>query len=389
MRRFFLILAVGLALNLVNSVYLMAEDTICNVAKKALTEASIIRGLSIKKPVPCVVENKKEIENYIRTIIADQLPPDKLKYEEIVYKKLGILPEDYDYKQGMIELYVSQLGGYYDPDKDRYVMAGWLPALMQKGVAAHELTHALQDQYYDLKKLIDPKTQNGDVVLAHSALVEGDATAVMYDFDQKKLNKIQLKDRENIDDILLASLSSIASSPGSIPKSMQMMLIFPYTSGLSFVFQVLKKDGYAGLNAVYGRPPATTEEVIHAEKYFNNSKDYTEFDEKDFSHEINQSYTKVYSDVIGEFGVIALLNMFDNSQSEIRKAAAGWGGDLLALFFNQEENKYKLIWKINWDSENDMLEFLHIYNGIFTSKYKEAESKIETNKNLVSISIEF
>ncbi len=363
----------------------LAEDMNCKIALEALNAASKIRGLKIKKTVPCVVQNKKEIEEYLLKIIAEQLPVSRLKYEELVYKKLGILPQDFDYKKGIVDLYLSQIGGYYDPEKDHFVMAGWLPGSMQKGIAAHELTHALQDQYYDLKKFIDPLTQSGDVVLAHSALVEGDATAVMYDYERKNLNQPPLKNQSNINDLLLGNLAGSAALAGNVPKSLQMILLFPYTGGFNFVHNILKNNGYAGLLEVYQRPPQTTEEIIHIEKYYENKKDYIVFTDQQIKEPDMNDYEILYQDVVGEFGIVALLNMFELSQSEIRNAAMGWGGDKIALLFDKKIDKKMLVWKINWDTQKDLEEFKQVFDKALQNRFTESKISNEQGSYILSL----
>ena len=80
-----------------------------------------------------------------------------------------------------------------------------MPAAFQTTIAVHELTHALQDQYFDLQKFVDAKTENSDLLLAHSALVEGDATAVMIDYDRIAFLGLKpLATEPNVEAVLLA-----------------------------------------------------------------------------------------------------------------------------------------------------------------------------------------
>lgn len=353
-----------------------ADSPECKVAEQALKEASSIRKLDIKQAVPCVIQNKKEVETYLLSIVNEQLPPEKLAYEELIYKKIGLFPPGFDYKKGIVELYLSQIGGYYDPQKDQFIMAGWVPGSMQEGIAVHELTHALQDQHYDLKEFIDPKTQNGDMVLARSALVEGDASAVMYDYERVKRKQRPLKAESNINDILLANLAGSAVGSAQVPKSLQMILIFPYTAGLNFVHSIIKSSGYEALAKVYERPPLTSEEIIHPDKYLSNKKDFVDIDEKELRGSIDEKFKLVYQDTIGEFGITALLSMFPVSQSEIKVAAEGWGGDRIGLFVDEKARQKILIWITVWDSLADIKQFEDIYLKSLMPHLKDTEHEI-------------
>ena len=112
----------------------------------------------------------------------EDVAPNRLYSEGVVYQRLALVPKDFKYESGIIDLYTSQIGGYYDPKKDHFVMAKWIPASLQFPVAVHELVHALQDQHFKLDTFLDPKTMTSDALMARAALVEGDATAVMIDY---------------------------------------------------------------------------------------------------------------------------------------------------------------------------------------------------------------
>ena len=160
------------------------DATPCSIVPERLQEVVRTRGLSPRRDVPCAVEAKAQVEQFLKGTVARKLPLQKLEHEEAVYRAVGVVPDDYDYPEGLLALYLSQIGGYYDPDAKRFIMADWMPAFVQGVIARHELTHALQDQHYDLSSFIDPKMENGDELLAHTSLIEGDATAVMLDIER-------------------------------------------------------------------------------------------------------------------------------------------------------------------------------------------------------------
>ena len=187
---------------IVASADLGAREADCKIAKMAIEEASKIRGLGIRKVVPCVVQTKEEVKGYLLGTLVSKLPKRKLANEALVYSTIGMIPKSFNYETGLVDLYVSQIGGYYDPDRKRFVMAGWMPALFQTTVAIHEQTHALQDQYFNLETFVDPKLENGDILLARSALVEGDATAVMIDYNRKLAGQASIAQEKDVHTVL-------------------------------------------------------------------------------------------------------------------------------------------------------------------------------------------
>ena len=87
----------------------------------------------------------------------------------------------------ILDLLMEQVAGFYDPFAGKLYIADWLPLEMQRPALAHEIEHALQDQHFDLKRFASPIKDDGDRQLARSALVEGDGTAVMLEFQAQAM----------------------------------------------------------------------------------------------------------------------------------------------------------------------------------------------------------
>ena len=201
-----------------------AEDTkvSCDFVREAILDASAIRGLRIRRAVPCKIQNQSEVRQYLVDSIEKQIPTSRIAGEELTFKLLGFIPLNFDYLHGLVELYTNQLGGYYDPKAKFYAMASWMPQIIQYPVAVHELTHALQDQHYNLGPMLDSANLTSDTQLAYSALLEGDAMAVMLDHTNSRIGKSPLSQIDDISPIILqnvlgASLTLNATSAPSTP----------------------------------------------------------------------------------------------------------------------------------------------------------------------------
>ena len=344
----------------------VTEGVDCSIAKSAITSASRIRGLAIKHPVPCKLQDEAQVERYLRQAIEEKVPRVRIEQEGRAYQYLGAIPLDFKYFDGMIELYTSQLGGYYDPEKDYYAMAAWMPAIMQMPIAVHELTHALQDQHFQLDKMMDHKTASSDALVARSALVEGDATAVMMDYQRAMLGQEGIENIPSVAEIMMQNIGSAMFSPGlhKAPPALQAMLIFPYVSGLRFVHELLRDGGYRRVDQVYKRPPATSEQILHPEKYA--SGELPNSGENDARLAIEQLTAKKvelesekpeYSDRFGEFFVATLLGTWIPSD-KASSGSHGWNGDQ-ALLFKQKNGKEAFAWVTHWDSVADGEEFFN------------------------------
>lgn len=333
-------------------------SSLCDMSHKVLKEASAVRGLSVVSTVPCIVEDKEAVRTFLNDTIRTELPPHKLAMEEVAYKAIGLIPDSFDYQTGLVEFLVTQIGGYYNPKKKLFVMAGWLPAALQKGVAVHELTHALQDQHYNLKPLMDTHNATTDAGLAVSALVEGDASAVMFDYERKEQGQPSLSTVSSIDGMLLLQVLGLGMGEG-VPESLKTLLIFPYTSGLRFVHALLTRGGYGAVDRAYARLPTTTREILHPEEYLTGTF-VAQIPSVEELEGVSAGRTVEYADVLGEFGISSLFRGLAATKEKGVAAAVGWVGDRLAVF--PERNGERIIsWLTRWESESDANEFATLY----------------------------
>ena len=380
--------ALLLLIGLTQSLELRADESLCNVADKALQVASKIRGLKIKKRVPCFVRDREEIEKYLLQTIKTKIPDKRLVMEEIIYKALGFIPKEMDYKKGLIDLYASQIGGFYEPDKDYFVMASWMPAIVQTTIAVHEQTHALQDQYFKLDQFMLQDSQSSDILLARSALVEGDATAVMSDQTNSMLGKPGISESDSVESIMMQSVlgSGLVAAGQNAPRSLVSIMIFPYTSGLRFVHALLKKGGYREVSAAFAKPPRSTEEILHPELYYKERADFISFADSDLLEESEKADLKVdFSDSLGEFEISAMLTQHGINPAEAAKVAAGWGGDKVGVIVKGDGKPVSVRWKTAWDNQREADEFKRALEGL---KLEGSElSSLEKNQILVKIEI--
>jgi len=353
-----------------------AEDN-CKTASEAMKRASVIRKLTIKKSVPCFVRTKEEVRNYILETIEKKIPPARIEMEELVYKAVGFIPESYDYAKGVVDLYLSQLGGYYDPERKHFVMAGWLPDMMQPTIAAHELTHALQDQYYNLGKMIEPSDDNSDAQLARIGLVEGDATAVMMDYLRELSGQGPIAKEKDVNSFMLQNVLGMSLTAGmsDVPHSLQMLLVFPYTSGLRFAHSLLLKDGYKSVDEAFKNPPRSTEEILHPEKYGTKKPDFITFTDEEVSKDGRGNEFKViHRDTVGEFGISIALSMFIENKMSASEIASGWGGDKIIVTENADK-KRAMVWRTHWDTPEKATAFYDAYREVLSKRFPDVDSK--------------
>ena len=341
----------------------------CALVKEAVGVASQIRGLAAKSSVPCLVRDKEQIREFMLNTIHTQLPPQKLQNEGRLFEALGIIPPGYDYAKQLVELYVGQIGGYYDPHAHHYVMASWMPASVQMTIAVHELTHALQDQHFNLEKFIDSKLENSDEQLARSALVEGDATAVMSDYSRKLVGLPGISTTPDVNAILLQNALGVGLLGGAdVPNALKMLLLFPYSSGLRFVHDVLTRDGYDGIDKVFKDPPKNSSEILHPEEYrLRNNRQVTISSQE---LHLPEPATIVYQDTVGEFVISALLSNYIGDGALVARAAAGWQADRAVQYSLQGSGKIATVWVSRWQNAAQAQEFCQAYKQAIVEMQK-------------------
>src|SRR5580692_5749762 len=114
--------------------------------------ASKDSGLPIKKEVKRRLTSRDEVVAYLEKNMAEDKDAQRLRRSELVLKKFGLLPRNFDLQTFLVALLREQVAGYYDPKTATVNLLDWIDADQQRPVLAHELTHALQDQSFGLEK---------------------------------------------------------------------------------------------------------------------------------------------------------------------------------------------------------------------------------------------
>ncbi len=323
--------------------------------EKQVTE---IRGLEFKEPVDYQVLNRKEIKATISGKLAEVFSVEEFRHMADAMAAIGLLPANYPLRGKYIDLLGEQVAAFYDQHQHKLVMYedATLDNAQNRVVLAHELTHALQDQHFGLKKLpLEIKT-NDDRASAASALVEGDATLVMSEFMLKNMSKQMFKDS------MVASFTQNMKQLETAPRFLREMLVFPYLRGQEFCAAIYGLGGYEAVSAAYAQPPTSTAQILHPQKYLATPREEP--------IEITWADTKVKGEapigdnVVGEMGTrILFTEWLDAATGE--KAGAGWRGDRYLYFGGGEA----LIWKTVWGSAEEAAEFFQAEQKMLTKRH--------------------
>jgi hypothetical protein len=267
----------------------------------------------------------------------------------------GVLPEGTDLASLAASFTAISAGATYSP-LDKQVLI--VDKFKDDSLLTHEFTHALQDQHFDLMKLLVVRPYNFDRTEAVFAVIEGDAMNV-----QRRMEQGEMYERRSLDDILKQERERFGDYRKEIgaffPPLLTETFIFRYREGARFVEAVRRSRGERGVDALFQRPPLSSEQILHPDKYERGEAPReVHLDEEAFAA---RGWQLVTSTPLGEIGVRGLL-MAGVAEKDALRAASGWGGDR-AFLFEREGSRPLFVWKTVWDKAADAEEFFNAYNA--------------------------
>ena len=311
---------------------------------------SALRGLEFKDGAPKVtIVSPEDTKNYVRRQVERNYPDERLEADEAFYQMLGVIPADSGLRELLDKFGTNLILGYYDyKNPDELNMVTNERAAKPKAaesILAHELNHGLQDQNFGIGRFQDIKDPERSI--AASALLEGDSQVLELAYNEKHL----------------AGGPKATTDTGDLPPGILLYAIFPYQFGAEFVNDLIKeKDGYELVDKAWrGRPPTTTEQVIHPEKYLSGEE----------AREVRLQADEVLDDAwkstgkqsFGELDAIAVLSTKTLREGAagkaIAQAAEGWDGGARELFTRGDDRA--LVVATAWETAKDAKEFAAAY----------------------------
>jgi hypothetical protein len=275
-----------------------------------------------------------------------QVPARDVAGEEELLKLLGLIPADASLRKLLAKAFGSEVGGYYDPGTGRLSVVGGSGGLIREITLAHELTHALEDQHFDLET--PPGTGfNRDRSIADTTVHEGTATLAMVDYVIfKQTGRTEVP--EGLRQRVLSALDDAAvPSSSGLPRYLRESLVFPYPTGARLVDRVQRSGGWKAVNRLFGRDaPVSSEQVMHPAKLRSH--------EPPVRVRPGGPGTFARGD-FGEFDTEQLLRAA-NGRARSRAAAAGWGGGGFAIQ-RLPGSRYRLVLRWVYDSNKEADEF--------------------------------
>lgn len=347
-----------------------AKD-LCSQIQGTAQDLTKISGMPLKHPVPCDFITKEKINKFLNDRVKDVAKPEEIRAEELTLKKFGLVPADFDLAKNTVDLLTEQAAAFYDYDKKKLFITDSTPSDTREPVLAHELAHALADQNYNLARFIRQGRKSDDGSTARLAVMEGQATWLMSEFLARKVGQT-LKDSPT----LLAMMSSVNDGGSgqypvfdNSPLYLRLSLVFPYTKGMLFQNAVFDRDGQYGFAEVFLKPPVSTQQIMHPEKYFAGVKP-TEPDLPD--PHLPKGYKSLVGGTLGELEHSVMLEQFSGKE-RAEKLAPHWRGSTFALLENKKATRVVLLYAAEWDTEEAARDYLAAYRKQMQQKWKKFE----------------
>ncbi|QEH33993.1 hypothetical protein OJF2_25260 [Aquisphaera giovannonii] len=339
-----------------------------------------LRHIPFKHEVKRDVTRREAMKDMLLKEFEEDMTPEEFRTNELAMKAFGLIPRETDLKAMIVQVYSEEVAAFYDPktktmhlieepEEVRKAQPSFLERLFgkrggfdkdeNKTVIAHELTHALADQHYDLQKLHKDAKNDDDRAMAVSSLIEGEATlamigAQMEDWDGTRTPKLPAADLDRTMTFLgpFMSMMGGGKSLKSAPPIISETLIFPYLRGMVFCAWLANKGGWKAIDDAYRNPPASTEQILHPEKFLGKPDLPTVIDLGKVDP--GPPWKEIGRNVLGELQTAIMLGRQGS------KAAAGWDGDRYAIFEGPGD-KLALVWFSTWDSPEEAREFAEAY----------------------------
>lgn len=352
---------------------------------EVLKFASQETRLPIKEEIKRRLVDRSEVENFIQKNMQEDKDTQRLERSEIVLKKFGLLPRDFDLKTFLVAMLKEQVAGYYDPKTKTVNLLSWVDAETQRPVLAHELTHALQDQSFGLEKWMragEDAAHSGDPTpadistdeaqAARQAVIEGQAMVTLLDYTLAPTGRTMLDSPMIVEALKQGMLVGPDESPAfqRAPLFLKETLTFPYRYGLDFAAALLGAGGkelaFAG---AFKDPPKTTREIMEPQTYLSHEKlepmRLLDFD-KDFA-----GYDRFDIGAIGEFDVAVLVEQYAGGDAA-KQLYPHWRG---GYYFAGRPKGDKsaplgLLYVSRWSSPQKAAEFAAVYAKSLAERYQ-------------------
>jgi hypothetical protein len=305
-------------------------------------QVEAVRGLDYLKPVAAEPVTAERIADELTSAFDETYPKAFYDRRTVAWQTIGVIPDDVTIRDALLAFQTGGVVGFYNPVDGELVYIGDDDLdLTERYTLAHELTHAIDDQHFDLSRLDRfTRTCQDESFQAALGAVEGSAQL----FAAKVLLAFPDPDAE--------IGGGGGGLPEGVPPFMVETLLYPYSTGQSFMTALEERGGLGAVDGALARLPATTEQVIHPERYPSDAP--VDIDVPDLSRPLGRGWGDLDVMVVGELWLRAMLALHLEAGTA-DAAAAGWDGGTYRAWTDGRDSAVMLA--TAWDTTADAEEF--------------------------------
>src|SRR5947199_7850015 len=363
-------------------------DTILDFASKD-------SALPIKHAVKRRLASREEVVSYLKKNMAEDKDVQRLRRTELVLKKFGLLPKDFDLQTFLVTLLEEQVAGYYDAKTKTVNLLDWVAPDLQRPVLAHELTHALQDQSFNLDKWLKKGNEDLDTKKdlkpdditkdenseARQAVTEGQAMVVLMDYMLAPMHRTVANSPEVVQMMNESMANGSADSKiyQNAPVFMKEALTFPYRYGVEFEAEVLRQQGKEkAFKSTFENPPQTSREIMEPQTYITGEH-LAPLPLPDFKH-IFKNYDRFDIGAIGEFDVAVLAEQYAGLETSKRIYPNWRGGYYYSVHPKGNPGApLQLVFVSKWATPKAADQFAAIYARGIQQRYKKLSAAADSS----------
>ena len=357
---------------------------------RILTFSSEDSGFPKHAEVKRRLVDKAEVEKFASGRLAKEEYTQRFSQGELSMKKMGFLPREFNLREFLVKSTGQEIAGYYDEESKTISLLNWVPADRQEPILAHELTHALQDQNYDLRTWmkLPPKPakdstsieiDDGDGATARKAVVEGQAMVVYVDYVLAPFNRNLVDTPGLIYQMEEPAVKAVQDSQiiHDAPMILREAGSFPYNEGLIFEGELLQKGGrkmaFAG---VFARPPRNSHEILQPEAYINSDKALA-VNVPDMKGLLGEQYDVFDTGGIGQLDIRAYLKQY-GQRRVADDVSSAWQGGTYVTYRRKDKaptdasattNDLALLYVSRWKTSQAAERFARIYATTVAQRY--------------------
>ncbi len=315
-----------------------------------------IRGLKFLRPVS--VARVACYPYSTDTLIEDSVSYYPPEYGDMTLelRQLGLIPDSMENIYESMYSFYSNVLAYYMPGTDSIFLCN--PESSSAGdlrsTIVHELTHALQDQHFNLLADRSPwemrSRYNTDYWLTNTCVTEGEATLcdrIYYNTYEESapLSREQLRDRLNTE--LDWGFSELTGQ--NPPLYWTLYGYSPYIIGTLYIDSLQTAGGWDRVAGCYnGQRPLSTAEILSARSFEPVDFDFSSIAPLLCDSTVYLNYTDD-----DNLGPILLAALFSGELTLARiRASLGWRGDRLLYIHSDNATYGRFVWALSFDTDS-------------------------------------